>query len=239
MEPPFYGTRTIDDIDVEHVLQLINRDVLFAARWQLRGELSREAWHVRVADLAEPTFEKLAAYCLTHNTIQPRIVYGHFHCEQKGNLLFVEHLNRKVSFDFPRERATPNRCLADFFSDGFVAMQLVTVGNAVAEAGAKFFKENKYTDAFYLKGLAAEATEALANYAQSYIANELDLSDDAGVRFSFGYPPCPNLMYQKKLYELLQPKRIGVRLSHTMHLIPEHSTSAIISFDDNAARFIP
>ena len=239
MKPPFFDTKILEDIDVRHIFDRINRDVLFAARWQLKGDLSKEAWHTRVKELAEPTFEKLIAHCLARQTIQPRIVYGHFHCEQKGNLLFVEYFNRKVSFDFPRERATPNRCLAEFFPDGFVTMQLVTVGNAVAEAAARYFKENKYTDAFYLKGLAAEATAALAQYAQEYIANELDVADDAGERFSFGYPACPNLMDQKKLYELLQPKRIGVRLSHTMHLIPEYSTSAIISFDDNAARFIP
>lgn len=239
MQPPFVGTKVLEDIDVQHVFNLINREVLFAARWQLRGDLSRQAWHARVKELAEPTFEKLVAFCLTHKTIQPKIVYGHFHCEAKGNLLFVEHLNKRISFDFPRERKTPNRCLVDFFSYGFMTMQLVTVGANVAEAGAKFFKENKYTDAFYLKGLAAEATEALAQYAHEYIANEIEVSDLAGERFSFGYPSCPNLMDQKKLYDLLQARRIGVRLSSTMQLIPEHSTSAIISFDENAARFIP
>jgi 5-methyltetrahydrofolate--homocysteine methyltransferase len=239
VKPPFFDTKVIEDIDVRHVFDLIDREVLFGARWQLRGDLSGEAWHARVKEVAEPTFEKLAAHCLAHNVIQPKIVYGFFHAENNGNLLFVKHLNRSFSFDFPRERKIPNRCLADFFPDKFVTIQMVTVGTAVAEAGAKFFKENKYTDAFFLKGFAAEATEALANYAQRYIANELDLPDDAGTRFSFGYPPCPNLMDQKKLYELLQAKRIGVRLSHTMHLIPEHSTSALVSFSDAAARFIP
>lgn len=239
MTPPFFDTRILEDIDVRHIFDLINRDVLFAARWQLRDDLSKDAWRGRVEEVAEPAFEKLVSYCLAHDVIQPKIIYGYFHAESKGNLLFVKHLNRSCSFDFPRERKSPNRCLADFFPDDFVAVQMVTVGSAVAEAGAKFFKENKYTDAFFLKGFAAEATEALAGYAQRYIANELDLSDDAGVRFSFGYPPCPNLLDQKKLYELLQAKRIGVRLSHTMHLIPEHSTSAIVSFDENASRFIP
>jgi len=239
VKPPFFDTKILEDIDVGHIFDLIDRDVLFAARWQLKGELSKDAWRDRVKKVAEPAFEKLASYCIAHKVIQPKIVYGHFHAESSGNLLFVRHLNRSVSFDFPRERKTPNRCLSDFFSEGFVTIQMVTVGSAVAEAGAKLFKEDKYTDAFYLKGFAAEATEALAGYAQRYIANEMDLPDDAGERFGLGYPTCPNLMDQKKLYELLQAKRIGVRLSSTMHLIPEHSTSAIVSFDQNAARFIP
>lgn len=239
MKPPFFDTKIIDDIDVSHVFDIIDRETLYAARWQLKGDLSKDAWHARVKAVAEPEFEKLVAYCIAHDVIQPKIIYGHFHAEKNGNLLFIRHLNKSFSFDFPRERKSPNRCLADFFPDNFVTLQLVTVGSNVAEAGAKFFKDNKYTDAFFLKGFAAEAAEALACYAQRYIANELGLSDDAGMRFGFGYPTCPNLMDQKKLYQLLQANRIGVRLSHTMHLIPEYSTSAIVSFDEAAVRFIP
>ena len=121
-----------------------------------------------------------------------------------------------------------------------VTMMLVTIGNEVAKAGVDLFRDNKYAEAFYLKGFAAESTEALAQYAQRHIANELGLADDAGMRFSFGYPACPNLMDQGKLHRLLGGNRIGVVVSSkTYQLIPEHSTSAIVSFDDTAARFVP
>jgi 5-methyltetrahydrofolate--homocysteine methyltransferase len=166
-------------------------------------------------------------------------VYGHFACERKGNLLFVKGERLTFKFDFPRERADPHRCLADFFQDGFVTMMLVTIGNEVAKAGADLFKRDKYTDAFYLKGFASESTEALASYAHRRIAVELGLDEDAGTRFAFGYPACPDLMDQEKLYKLLGGNRIGVVLSKTMQLIPEHSTSAIVSFDPKATRFIP
>ncbi len=239
MQTPFIGTRVVDDIDVTHVFSLIDRSVLFGARWQLKGDLSGEGWRLRVREIAEPTFERLANLCRAKDLIRPRMVYGYFDCERKGNLLLVHYKNYDFSFDFPRERRSPHRCVADFFPDNIITMMLVTVGGEVAHEGARLFKDNRYADAFYLKGLAAEAAEALAAYAQSYIANELDLSDDAGVRFSFGYPACPNLMDQKKLYQLLDAKRIGVTLSRTMHLIPEHSTSAIISFDEKAIRLTP
>jgi 5-methyltetrahydrofolate--homocysteine methyltransferase len=239
MKKPNFGTKIIDDVRSEDLFDLIDRDVLFVSRWQLRGDISSEEWQRRIEEIAQPAFNKVVELCISREIIRPKVVYGFFECESNGNLLFVNHGNLNLKFDFPRERKSPNRCLADFFPDGFIAMQLVTIGGEVAKEGARLFGDHKYTDVFYLKGFAAEAAEALAGFAQRQIAKELGLSEDAGVRFSFGYPSCPNLMDQKKLFRLLDAKRIGVELSRTMHLMPEHSTSAIISFDENAARFIP
>lgn len=239
MKPPFYGTRISTDIDPQQIFDLMDRDVLYSARWQLKGDLSGDEWQRRIDEVAEPAFERLVSLSLSRNLIQPRMVYGHFASEKTGNLLFVRHENRTFKFDFPRERQSPNRCLADFFPDGFVTMMLVTVGNEVSKAGADLFRDNRYTDAFYLKGFAAESAEAVAQHAHRHIAKELGLEEGAGVRFSFGYPSCPNLMDQEKLYKLLGGNRIGVVLSRTMHLIPEHSTSAVVSFAPDASRFIP
>jgi 5-methyltetrahydrofolate--homocysteine methyltransferase len=49
-----------------------------------------------------------------------------------------------------------------------------------------------------------------------------------GCRYSFGYPACPDLEDQAKLFALLQPERIGVTLSEQFQLEPEQSTSAIV-----------
>jgi 5-methyltetrahydrofolate--homocysteine methyltransferase len=239
MRQPSFGTKIVEDIDVQGLFDLIDKDVLFASRWQLRGDLLGEEWQKRVEEVAQPAFNKVVELCISREIIRPKVVYGYFECKNNGNLLFVSHGNLNFKFDFPRERQSPNRCLADFFSEGFVTMQLVTIGGEVAKEGARLFGDHKYVDVFYLKGFAAEAAETLANFAQRQIAKELGFVEDSGVRFSFGYPSCPNLMDQKKLYGLLDAKRIGVALSRTMHLTPEHSTSAIISFDENAARFIP
>lgn len=224
---------------MRELVEMIDRDVLFSSRWQLRGELPGGEWQERIRTVAQPAFDRMVSLSITHKLIQPKIVYGHFECEKKGNHLFVKDGVRTFKFDFPRERKSPNRCLADYFPDGFITMMLVTVGNAVAKEGADLFRDHRYTDAFYLKGFAAEAAEALASYAQRFIAGEMGLEEDSGVRFSFGYPTCPNLMDQEKLYKLLDGKRIGVVLSRTMHLVPEHSASAIVSFAQNADRFIP
>jgi len=58
-----------------------------------------------------------------------------------------------------------------------------------------------------------------------------------GARFSFGYPACPNLDDQAKLFELLDPARIGVELTEEFQLDPEQSTSAIIIHHPQAKYF--
>ena len=58
-----------------------------------------------------------------------------------------------------------------------------------------------------------------------------------GSRYSFGYPACPNIEDQTKLFELLDPQRIGVELTDEFMLDPEQSTSAIIIHHPEAKYF--
>lgn len=58
-----------------------------------------------------------------------------------------------------------------------------------------------------------------------------------GSRYSFGYPACPNLEDQTKLFRLLDPSRIGVSLTEEFQLVPEQSTSAIVVHHPSAKYF--
>ena len=49
-----------------------------------------------------------------------------------------------------------------------------------------------------------------------------------GCRYSFGYQACPSLEDQTKLFELLEPERIGLALSEQFQLEPEQSTTALV-----------
>ena len=84
--------------------------------------------------------------------------------------------------------------------------------------------------------------EALAEYHHKKMREELGIAgEDAphirdlfhqkyrGSRYSFGYPACPNLEDQTKLFALLHPEEnVGVRLTSGFLLDPEQSTSAIV-----------
>ena len=112
------------------------------------------------------------------------------------------------------------------------------------------YANNQYADYLYLHGLSVETAEALAEYWHKRMREELGVAgEDAGSvkelfgqkyrgsRYSFGYPACPNLEDQAKLFELLQPERIGVSLSEEFQIEPEQSTSAIIVHHPQAKYF--
>jgi 5-methyltetrahydrofolate--homocysteine methyltransferase len=131
-----------------------------------------------------------------------------------------------------------------------VAFQLVTMGRKASEHSAKLFKADNYTDYLLFHGLSVEAAEALAEMWHKRIREELGIAEsDApelaklfhqgyqGSRFSFGYPACPNLDDQTKIFDLLDPSRIDVELTDEFQLDPEQSTSAIVVHHPEAKYF--
>jgi hypothetical protein len=89
------------------------------------------------------------------------------------------------------------------------------------------FEGGEYTKYLYLHGLSVETAEALAELHHKKMREELGIAvEDAaeirdlfhqkyrGSRYSFGYPACPNLEDQTKLFALLKPEEnVGVRLT--------------------------
>jgi len=239
MTPPFLGTKVLDGISLDSIEPFVDRETLFASRWEFRKNITKENWEQFKKDNVAAIYERIISNCHADNLIQPRAVYGYFKCRKIGNGILVEGEHRSHRFDFPRERVEPHRCLADFFPDGYMAFQLVTIGNKVTKRGSELFAEHAYSDMFYLKGFASEATEALAKFCHKHIRNELGVSENIGERFSPGYPSFPNLLDQKTIAALLRPIQIGVTITVTCQLVPEHSTSAIISADPRAQHFRP
>jgi 5-methyltetrahydrofolate--homocysteine methyltransferase len=244
MKPPFLGTRKILDIGIKDLIGLIDREILFASRWQFRQAQTGEEREKQKREILMPVFDRISGICLKKNILEPRIIYGYFECRRQENAVLVtpaqgSKINKTQRFEFPRRRQEPHLCVADFFPDGFITMQLVTVGDRVIKEGARLFGENKYADAFYLKGFAAQAAEAAAEYAYRHIKKELNVPPEQGCRVSFGYPAAPNLMDQKKLYALLDGAQIGVKLTETYQLVPEYSTSAVVCVSPQSKIFRP
>jgi len=126
----------------------------------------------------------------------------------------------------------------------------VTVGNRVSEATAELFAKNAYRDYLELHGLSVQLAEALAEAWHARVRAEFGVAGEdspelaeilrlgyRGARFSLGYGACPNLEDRAKIIELLQPERIGVKLSEEFQLHPEQSTDAIVLHHPEAKYF--
>ena len=222
-----------DQINMTEVWTLIDKKSLFKLSWGLRGKSGAESeseheqllteWKIRI--IREKLFE-------------PEIVYGYFKCHNKGRKLLVENPGDDVELEFPRSTKPDHLCLADYFGkDDIVAFQSVTVGNKVSEIIEQWNKEDKYTDAYYLHGLAVEVAEALAEWVNRRIKSELNLSE-GGLRYSWGFPSCPDVAQHHLVWKLLQPEKSGMTLTESGQIIPEQSTAAIVVHHPKAKYFV-
>lgn len=259
-QPPFFGSRVVQDIPIENVFDYVNETALFKGQWQFKqGRTSAEEYQALVAGKVRPVYEELKERCEREGLLVPRVVYGYFPAQSAGNDLIVydtDASTERERFTFPRQPAGKRLCLADYFASvdsghmDVVAFDLVTVGRRASEYSQELFKRDNYADYLYFHGLSVESAEALAEYWHKHIRQELGIADfDAknlnelfrqgyqGSRFSFGYPACPNLEDQARLFELLDPSRIDVELTEEFQLEPEQSTSAIVIHHPDARYF--
>ncbi len=259
--PPFWGERVVKSISLEEVFKFVNKTALFRGQWQFKKSKapSPEAYEKLVRETVEPIFERLKETVLKNKWLQLQVVYGYFKCQSEGNdlILYDESGEKEIErFSFPREKRRPYRCLADYFASvesgrmDVVAIQVVTMGDEISRVIHELYAQNEYAEYLYLHGLSVEATEALAEYWHKHVREELHIADqDAptpeeivkmkyrGARYSFGYPACPNLEDQTKIFRLLRPERIGVKLTENFMLDPEQSTSALIVHHPEARYF--
>ncbi|MBZ5549753.1 MAG: methionine synthase [Acidobacteriia bacterium] len=163
-----------------------------------------------------------------------------------------------LRFTFPRQKEGRKLSIADFFAPkasgkmDVIGLSLVTIGPKATQESQRLFENGEYTRYLYLHGLSVETAEALAEYHHKKMREELGIAgEDAphirdlfhqkyqGSRYSFGYPACPHLEDQTKLFALLKPEEnVGVRLTSGFLLEPEQSTSAIVVHHPAAKYFV-
>ena len=161
-------------------------------------------------------------------------------------------------FTFPRQREGRRLSISDYMLSrasgrvDVIGMSVVTIGSQASHETQRLFEGGEYTKYLYLHGLSVETAEALAEYMHRRVRAEMGIAGDdserisdlfhqkyRGSRYSFGYPACPNLEDQAKLFALLKPEEnIGVRLTTGYLLEPEQSTSAIVVHHPSAKYFV-
>src|ERR1700722_19208068 len=265
--PPFWGVRVRKDFDLREVFQYINDTALFKNQWQLKTA-SQEDYVRLVDEKFRPILRKLEDEVAASGLFEPKVVYGYFPAQAEGNDVVVYDAEGQsgaavpsrefLRFTFPRQREGRRLAVSDFFapkSSGkidVIGLSLVTIGSKASVETQRLFEGGEYTKYLYLHGLSVETAEALAELHHKKMREELGIAgEDApairdlfhqkyrGSRYSFGYPACPNLEDQTKLFALLKPEEnVGVRLTSGFLLEPEQSTSAIVVHHPGAKYFV-
>ncbi|GMU35825.1 MAG: methionine synthase [Phycisphaerae bacterium] len=187
---------------------------------------------------------------------RPSIARDRFASRSSTTVAPTGPLREIVRFEFPRQRKAPYWCLADFFRPAesgvydVIAFHVVTMGRRVSDVAREWFACDRYQDYLHLHGLGVEGAEALAEFIHKQIRAEWGVGDEdarekqeifkqryRGSRYSFGYPACPRLEDQLKLWPLLEPGRIGVTLSEEFQLEPEQTTTALVTHHRQAKYF--
>ncbi len=264
-QPPFFGVHVKKDWDLDQIFGYINETALFKNQWQLKTASATD--YVRlVEEKYRPILHELEREVKANDWFHPKVVYGYFPAQADGNDLVVyepEAIARGekkelTRIPFPRQREGRQLSVADFFELAatgrmdVVGFSVVTIGERASQVTQQLFESGDFTRYLYLHGLSVETAEALAELAHKHMREEMGIAGaDAplvrdlfhqkyqGSRYSFGYPACPNLEDQRKIFDLLHPESaIGVRLTEQFHLEPEQSTNALIVHHPQAKYFV-
>ncbi len=247
--PPFWGTKVIleKDINMNELFDNLNLTELFRLSWGGRGKKLSE-YKLLVENEFKPLLNNLKQYIKENSIFSPKIVYGYFPClSHEDRLIIFDPVNQSkelTHIDFPRQNKEPYLCLSDYFFPissnkmDLIAIQVVTVGDKVSKLCHELNEKNSYTKSYYIHGLAVQTAEAMAQYNHNKIRAELNLANNRGNRYSFGYSSCPNLEESGKIMSIMQvEKSIGVSLTDGFQLVPEQSTSALIIHHPDAVYY--
>jgi 5-methyltetrahydrofolate--homocysteine methyltransferase len=226
-------------IDLNEVWKYINKKSLFVLQWGMRGKGASD-------QDPEKLFRSWTDRVLSEELFEPCAVYGFYKCHNltlgqggSGKLAIDLSDGKQVMFEFPRSSKEKHLCLADYFgNDDIVAFQAVTVGNKVTEIIDQWNKQDRYADAYYLHGLAVETAEAMAELINAKIRDELKIGQNRGLRYSWGYPSCPDISQHHLVWQILEPEKSGMTLTESGQIVPDQSTAAIVVHHPEAEYFV-
>jgi 5-methyltetrahydrofolate--homocysteine methyltransferase len=259
--PAYWGPRVYKDYNLDEIFPYLNETSLFKNQWQLKNAPADEYPRL-VEEKYRPILLDLEREVKAAGWFEPKAVIGFYSCASHGNDLIVfdpEEPGRELErMTLPRQAQGRRLSIADFFAPlssekrDVVGFSIVTVGSEASRQTAKFFEAGDFTKYLYLHGLSVETAEALAELAHKQARQFLGIAGEdsprvadlfhqkyRGSRYSFGYPACPNLEDQAKIFRLLKPEEnIGVRLTEGFHLEPEQSTNCIVVHHPQAKYFV-
>jgi 5-methyltetrahydrofolate--homocysteine methyltransferase len=237
--PPFWGWKTLLGIPVDDVVACIDRNTLYRMQWGARN-LKGEEWDRIVREDFEPRLARYTLEARTQRWLSPKAVYGYFPAGRDGDAVVVfdpaDRTKEIGRFEFPRQDDREQLCLADYFrplnGDGpqdVLPLQVVTSGDRAAEFIERRNQGGDYSEGYFLHGFSVQTAEGTAEYVNRRVRQELGLEGERGLRYSWGYPACPDVEQHETLFRILPvTETIGVGLTAGYQLDPEQSTAALV-----------
>ncbi len=252
LAPPDYECHILRDIPLQQIIPYLNRQMLYTKHLGLTGSVEKllNAGDEKTLKL-HGTVEEMLARVERERLIRPQALYRFYPANSEGNdlILFdtVDQNSELMRINFPRQAAGERLCVADFVRPDDAAVRdnmalfVVSCGRGIRESSEAMKEAGEYLNSHLLQALALELAEATAEFVHKRIRTSWGIVDDPslsmkqlynaeyhGIRVSFGYPACPELADQQKLFRLLKPEAIGVQLTDGDMMDPEASVSALV-----------
>ena len=244
------------DYAVSHLYPYVNMRTLIGHHLGLKGQVDKL---LAEGDKRAVELKELVDSYLNDQTLHPSGMYQFYKAQADGDdvVLYAEDGTTEIQrFTFPRQSKAPFMCLADFLKTkesgemDYVALMVVTAGRGVSDQARELKEAGKFLESHALQATALELAEGFAERIHQEIRDQWGFPDGVdftmrdrfaakyqGQRFSFGYPACPNLEDQEKLFATLKPEDIGVHLTEGFMMEPEASVSAIVFAHPEARYF--
>ena len=179
-------------------------------------------------------------------------IYKYFPVQRKygkeKNEFSLEILSDDLSkvietFNFPRQKYGQYLSLNDYVNpDGidYVGFFVATAGEKSRIVSNELKAKGEFYKGHLVNSIGLELAEATSEYIHQIMRKDVGIIDKElqtedilkanyqGNRYSFGYPACPDLSDQKKLFKLLKPEIYGIKLTDEFMMYPEASVSAIV-----------
>jgi 5-methyltetrahydrofolate--homocysteine methyltransferase len=260
--PPDLKPHVVRAYDLGEIFRYINPVMLYTRHLGLRNyEAALAGGDARARELSAAV-AAVEEVMLGRADIAANAVYRFFPAHSDGDrTIMIYSSDGKTmleSFTFGRQSDEPGLCLADYVaprSSGrtdYLCMFVTTIGAGVRALADEWKDRGEYLRSHILQILALEGAEAFAELLHQKIRRMWGFADPPGItmkelhqahyhgkRFSFGYPACPRLEDQEKLFRLLEIEKhsIGLKLTEGYMMDPESSVSAMVFHHPEARYF--
>jgi 5-methyltetrahydrofolate--homocysteine methyltransferase len=249
------------DYNISFIEPYINWQMLLGHHLGIKGKISRllEEKDAKTLELKE-IVQDLLSEAKKEAWIKTHASYRFYPAQAEGNDVIIYDPRDKQTilqrFHFPRQNKAPYLCLADYLRPkesgemDYVAFFAVTAGSGIREKAQEWKEKGDYLRSHAIQALALELAEGFAERIHQVIRDKWGFPDTTdftmqdrfgakyqGQRYSFGYPACPDLEDQVKLFKLIKPEEIGIELTEGFMMEPEASVTAMVFAHPEARYF--